>query len=336
MKRVFVTGVNGLLGTNLTHLLLSRGYFVKGLIRDKLRYEGDQSSSLQLIEGDLFGDLTKVLSDVDYVVHIAAITSQNLLDYADYWTVNANATIQLFHAAARCNVKKFVFVSTANTLGHGSNDNPGNEDEPFREPFSASLYARSKKVAEDHLLSHKHIMDMIIVNPTFMLGAYDTKPGSGRIILMGWRKKFIFYPPGGKNFVHVEDVADGIIKCFRQGRSGQRYIMANENLSYREFFKKLNVIANQKPVLIRLPRIMLLSTGIFGELVRELGIKSNLSLVNMKILCTTNYYSSKKSITELSMRYRPVDLAITDALDYFKNKRIKEYSDNGCVIEKSE
>ena len=178
-------------------------------------------------------------------------------------------------------------------------------------------------MAEDHLLNHKHIMEMIIVNPTFMLGAYDTKPGSGKIILMGWRKKVIFYPPGGKNFVHVEDVAEGIIKCIEKGRNGEKYILANENLSYKEFFNKLNVIANQKPVMIKLPGIKLLGIGIFCELLRVLGIKSKMSLVNMKILCTTNYYSSKKSITELSMRYRPVDLAISDALNYFNNKRIK-------------
>ena len=318
MEKVFVTGVNGLLGTNLVHQLLHHGYRVKGLVRRKSRYKGIDSSNLQLVEGDLFDDFTKILEDVDYVVHIAAITEQNLLDKSDYEKINCNATIQLFHAAARCKVKRFVFVSSANTLGYGSMEEPGNENVPIREPFNASFYAISKKKAEDYLLNHRKKMKTIIVNPTFMIGAWDTKPSSGRIILMGWRRKVIFFPPGGKNFVHVEDVANGIIRCMETRRVGEKYILANENLSYREFFRKVNVIAIQNPVMIRIPEFILLGIGLLGELLRGLRIKTSLGIVNMRILCTKNYYSNEKSVKEIGMKYRSVDLAIKDALHYFK------------------
>jgi len=324
MKRVFVTGVNGLLGTNLVHLLLNRGYFVKGLIRDKSRYKGKVSPNLQWVVGDLFNDFIKELEDVDYIVHIAAITCQNMLYYSDYQKVNVNATVQLFHAAARCNVKKFVFVSTANTIGYGSFDMPGNENTPIREPFSNSFYAQSKKEAEEYLFGHKNKMETIIVNPTFMLGSYDIKPSSGRIIMLGWRRKIIFYPPGGKNFVHVEDVAEGIIKCLENGRNGDKYILAGENLSYIDFFRKLNAVANQNPIMFKIPRFILHGIGRIGELIRGIGIKSNLSLVNMKILCINNFYSNQKSVRELGMTYRSIDLAITDALNYFSKVKLQQ------------
>lgn len=325
MKTVFVTGINGLLGTNLTHLLIKEGYHVKGLIRDKKSFMGNHNSGLQLVEGELFDDLTKLLYDVDYVVHIAAITSQNLLDFTDYWKINCNATIQLFLTAVKCRVKRFVFVSTANTLGYGSLENPGNESDPIRLPFSNSLYAQSKMVAENYLLNHPQKMETIIVNPTFMLGAFDTKPSSGKIILMGWRKKVIFYPPGGKNFVHVEDVAEGIIKCIEKGRNGEKYILGNENLSYEDFFKKLNQTAKQKPVMVKIPGSVLTGIGFFGELLKAFRIKTNLSLVNMKILCTNNYYSNNKSVAEIGVNYRPIDCAIMDALNYFKKEKLKRF-----------
>ncbi len=317
MRRVFVTGVNSLLGTNLVHLLLDQGYLVKGLIRDKSRYKGKVSPNLQWVVGDLFNDFTKELEDIDYVIHLAAITCQNILYYSDYQKVNVDATIQLFHAAARCNAKKFVFVSTANTVGFGSLDVPGNENAPIKEPFSHSFYAQSKKEAEESLLSHMHMMETIIVNPTFMLGPYDTKPSSGKIILLGWRRKVIFYPPGGKNFVHVEDVAEGIIKCLENGRNGNKYILAGENLTYQDFFRKLNAAANQSPVMIKMPKFILHGIGRIGELIRSTGLKTNLSLVNMKILCINNFYSNQKSVRELGMSYRAIDLAITDTLNYF-------------------
>lgn len=324
MKKVFVTGINGLLGTNLVHRLLNKDYLIKGLIRDKSSFKGMVSPNLQLIVGDLFNDFTKELEDVDYIVHVAAITSQNMLHYSDYQKVNVNATVQLFHTAVRCNVKKFVFVSTANTVGYGTFDVPGNENIPIREPFKHSLYAQSKREAEEYLLSNKHKMETIIVNPTFMLGSYDTKPSSGRIIMLGWRRKIIFYPPGGKNFVHVEDVAEGIIKCLNNDCNGGQYILAGENLSYQDFFRKLNAIANQNPIMIKIPRYMLLGMGILGELLRSIGIKTNLSLVNMNILCINNYYSNQKSVRELGMRYRSIDLAITDALSYFSKVKLQK------------
>jgi dihydroflavonol-4-reductase len=318
MKTVFVTGASGLLGTNLVHLLTERGYFVKGLVREKSRYKGIRHPNLQLLEGGLFDDLTKVLTDVDYIVHIAAVTSQHLIDYADYWKVNGHATIQLFHAAVKCKVKKFLFISTANTLGHGTLAVPGNEHEPAMEPFSASLYARSKKMAEDYLFSQKEKMDVVIVNPTFMLGAYDTKPSSGRIILMAWKKKVIFCPPGGKNFVHVEDVAEGIIKCIEKGRSGEKYLLANENMSYKDFFQKVNKLTGYKTLMVRMPETVLNMLGALGELLRRLGIKTSVGLVNMRILCAGNYFSNAKSVSELGLTYRPVDQAIADAVNYFE------------------
>lgn len=40
MKKVFLTGTNGLLGHNLVIELIDSGYEVKGLVRDCNKYEG--------------------------------------------------------------------------------------------------------------------------------------------------------------------------------------------------------------------------------------------------------------------------------------------------------
>ena len=161
-------------------------------------------------------------------------------------------------------------------------------------------------------------MDTVIVNPTFMLGAYDTKPSSGKIILMAWRKKMVFYPPGGKNFVHVEDVAKGILMAIYKGRNGDKYILSNENLSFRDFFQKVNQNSRQKPLMIRLPAPLLNVLGHVGDVFRYLNIKTSLSSVNTRILCINNYYSNKKSIDVLGLSYQSVDKAIDDAIDYFR------------------
>ena len=317
MTRAFLTGINGLLGTNLANDLLQSGYRVTGLVRDRSRYKGIEHSNLEILEGNFDTDLSESLTKVDVFIHVAAETRQNITDYSHYLKVNYEATIDLFQMAVRCKVKKFVFVSTANTMGFGSLSDPGNEMKQIRPPFRSSFYAKSKLEAENYLLSNKDKIETIVVNPTFMLGAYDTKPSSGKIILMGWKKKVIFYPPGGKNFVHVKDVSRGIISGIEKGKSGEKYLLANDNLSYLEFFKRLNKVTNQKPLMIGLPKTALRVMGYCGDLLRFLRIKTSLSSTNMSILCVNNYYSNHKSKEELGIDYSPVDQSIKDAVDYF-------------------
>ncbi len=318
MKRIFVTGANGLLGTNLISKLISEGYIVTGLVRKKSAYKGDLHSNLTLKQGTLFEDLTPYLEGQDCIVHAAAETSQSILSYSEYWKINYNATVQLYNSAVQSGVSKFIFVSTANTRGYGSKENPGNENIPVRFPFSDSLYAKSKIQAEKYLISDKEKLDVVILNPTFMIGAYDTKPSSGRIILMAINKKVIFYPPGGKNFVDVDDVVQGVITAMNKGKSGESYVLSGQNLSYLEFFRKVNKELDQQPTMIAVPRSLLITLGYFGDLLRFIGIKTSVSSTNMRILSLGNYYSNNKSVCDLGLEYRSIEPAIRKAVLYFR------------------
>lgn len=319
-EKLFITGVSGLLGTNLVNELLDKDFEVIGLVRDKKRYHGKMHKNLQLIEGNLFDVFTKSLKGVDTVIHIAAITNQNLVDYNEYWQINYNASIQLFQTAISCKIKKFIYVSTANTLGYGSAINPGNENRIIKAPFNQSFYAKSKLLTENHILKYKNMIDTVVVNPTFMIGAYDTKPSSGKIILMSWKKKIIFYPSGGKNFVHVKDVVEGIISSIKNGVNGEKYLLSNENISFLKFFEKVNTLTKQTPIMIKIPQRLTLFLGFIGDMLRIAKINTSLSSTNMKILNLNNYYSNKKSIDHLGLVYRSIDSAILDAVEYFSKK----------------
>ncbi|HLO60918.1 MAG TPA: NAD-dependent epimerase/dehydratase family protein [Bacteroidales bacterium] len=320
MKTIFITGATGLLGTNLILELLAHEFNIKALLRNPSRFVLPPHRNLELIQGSLFDDLTQIISNCDVVIHVAAETRQDLSRYEEYHKINCNATVQLFNTARLCNVKKFVFVSTANTIGFGSADVGGTEQDPITYPFSGSNYAKSKQEAEDYLLANKEAIEVMIINPTFMLGEHDTKPSSGKIILMGWKKKILFYPPGGKNFVHVKDVAKGIISSLVNGKNGERYLLANENLTYYEFFKRLNRLTNQNPLMIKVPRAVLIFTGFIGDLLKQAGFKTSLNSTNMRILCIHNFYSNQKSRRELEIEYTSCDEAIMDSVRYFQHK----------------
>ncbi|KYH05194.1 dihydroflavonol 4-reductase [Chryseobacterium cucumeris] len=323
MKKVCVTGATGLLGTNVILKLLQNGYSVTALVRQKSSWLGEENENLMLVEADLLCDISVYLTDIDCIIHVAAETRQNLIRYDEYRKANYEAVVNLFTHAELMGVKKFLFVSTANTLGFGNTAFLGSEKAPQIYPFTHSLYAQSKLEAEEYLLKNSKNTDVIIVNPTFMIGAYDSKPSSGKIIFWVWKKKLIFYPKGGKNFVHVEDAANGVVNAVEKGKNGEKYLLANENLSYREFFKKVNRITRQNPIMIPIPNKLLSFLGLIGDVLRKFKIKTDLSSSNMKALQISNYYSNQKSIEELGVQYQPIDKAIKDAVQYFIENPVK-------------
>lgn len=317
MRKVFITGITGLLGTNLANELLEEGYQIKAIARNPDKYIGKRNQNLELIQMDLWSNYEDYLNDVEIVVHIAAETATNLLRYSDYDRVNYQATKRLFEKSLANNVSHFIFISTANTIGHGSLKHLGTECQNIKKPFNRLHYAQSKLKTEKYLQAQECSTKIKILNPTFMIGAYDSKPSSGKIILMGMNKKFIFYPPGGKNFVAVKDVAKAIVKSFEKGTEKEKYLIAGENLSYRDFFKQLNHIAQQKSILIPIPKLLLLTLGLIGNGLRRFNVQTSLSLPNMKVLCLKNYYSNKKSISDLNVSYSSLDTAIRDSVAYF-------------------
>ncbi|MBT8194988.1 MAG: NAD-dependent epimerase/dehydratase family protein [Bacteroidia bacterium] len=320
MDKVFVTGANGLLGTNLVKMLTSNGYAVCALVRNKKSFVLSDLQNLTLIEGDLLDSerLSEQIKGCKYVVHIAANTSQNLLKPEDYYSTNVTGTQNTIKACIDNQVKKLTYIGTANTFGYGSLLNPGNELQPMKSPFTKSLYALSKYQAQEFIDKAASQLNITTISPTFMIGAYDTKPSSGRVILRALNKNFIFYPSGGKNFIHVSDVAISIMKAFDLKQSGEKFILGNENLSYKEFYKKVVLLNNQKTTLLAIPNFFLSLIGLIGDVCRLFKTKTAISSVNTKILTTNSFYTNKKAKQELKIEFTPIDKAITDSLNYFK------------------
>ncbi|PPK99222.1 NAD-dependent epimerase/dehydratase family protein [Parapedobacter indicus] len=321
---VLVTGANGLLATNTIIALLSRGYRVTGLIRDVNKFLLPPQSNLKLVVGDITHaeSLEKAAAGCDCIIHCAATTEQSLLRYETYYRINVIGTEHVIQAALKNAIKKIVYIGTANTFGYGSLQRPGNETHPPKAPFSHAWYAKSKLEGQQKILAAARQLSVTVVSPTFMIGPYDGKPSSGAIIRMGYGKKLVFHPPGGKNFVNVEDAAVGVVDALEKGKDGEAYLLAGENLTYRQFFRKVNDQTGQRPILIQLPRFALLAAGHLGNLLRSLGIKTPLSSTNMEILCVRNYYSNQKAQKELGTVFHPIENGIGKAIHWFKAQRM--------------
>jgi len=322
--KVLVTGANGLLATNTIVILLSRGYKVRGLIRDTRKFLLPPRDNLELAVGDITdaASLVRAVAGCDYVIHCAATTDQTLLRYADYHHINVQGTENVVQAAIKHGVKKIVYVGTANTFGYGTLVAPGNETLPPSAPFAQAWYAKSKLEGQHRILAVANKIDVTIVSPTFMIGPYDGKPSSGAIIRMGYGKKVVFHPPGGKNFVNAEDAANGVVDALEKGKHREAYLLAGENLTYRAFFQKLCVQTGQQTLLICVPALLLRAAGYLGDALRWIGVRTALSSVNMKILCIANYYTNKKAQADLRTAFRSIDNGIDAAIAWFRDRQL--------------
>ncbi len=328
--KALVTGSTGLLGANVVRQLLSNNYQVKVIIRETSNAGLLEELDLELMYGNITSaeDVADGALSCDAIIHIAADTYQHYTKLNEYQEVNVESVKHVIEAARIHNIKKVIYVSSAAVFGYGTKERPGSETEESKPPFCDSLYLRSKAAGQELILAAaaKTETDFIIVNPSFMLGAYDSKPSSGKIVMMSYNKHVVFVPPGGKNFIHVRDVAKGICNALEEGENGECYLLTNENLTYAEFFKIIGKSSGHKSLYLHIPASLLKFAGLLFSLLAKIGIKSSFNAINAKILCAGNYYSNSKAVKTLALPATPISEAVEDAVSWFKQAGVLKTS----------
>ena len=322
-KKVLITGANGLLGANLTRELFRVGYEIKILVRPTADLSAISDIPCEIFFGNIDNkeQVVKAVEGCHIVIHNASITEQWGVPYETYERINFTGTKNMVDAGLHHKIEKFIYVSTAATIGPGSRETPGSELNGFTMAHSNSGYILTKYLAQQYVLEQVAAKQLpgIVVNPTFMIGPYDSKPSSGKLLLYGLRKKVLFYPPGGKNFVHIQDVCKGILQSIHFGKHGDCYLLAGHNLSYREFFRLVHKAAHTSAIMVRIPPLFLKLSGVVGSLLGKItGKTGKLNYTAASLLCIGSYYSGKKSEREFSMQYKPVEEAISASLDWFR------------------
>jgi dihydroflavonol-4-reductase len=324
--RVLVTGATGLLGNNIVRALLNRHFKVKLFVRESSKLKAFAGLIYEKYVGNILNekDVLNASKDCEVIIHAAANTDQWPTDYKHYEPVNIKATQIIISAVKKNNIKKLIYVSTANAFGYGSKRNPGNELTEFNSFRLNSGYINSKYIAQQIILNEveKYNIPAVIVNPTFMIGSYDSKPSSGKIILMALNNRFQICPPGGKNFIYAKDAAIGVCNAITKGQVGECYLLANENLTYREFFSLTKKVIKKKKLLICIPGFIIKLIGLSGSLYEILTKKqAKLNYVNSRLLCLNNYYSAKKAVKDLQLPQTPVKIAVSESVNWFRSNK---------------
>lgn len=321
--KVLVTGANGLLGHHVVMELIARGQGVSVIVRNTRNLCFDCSKvNIHIGDFTLYDDLKTAATGCEAIIHIAAITDAGLRRYDDYSRVNVEGTKLVLRVADELGINRIVYVSSANTVGYGCARQPADEHFTMQFPFTASFYARSKAASEQLMTeaSQQPNRHIIILNPTFMIGAYDTRPSSGRMILMGYKRSLMLVPKGGKNFVATRDVAVATVNALTQGKNGERYLLAGTGLSFREFYNILKIISNYSQYTVQIPGFLLLGLGKIGDLLRFIGIKTDICSMNVRQLMIREFYSNDKARRELGLPQTGIEIAVQEAIDWFKSR----------------
>ena len=232
----------------------------------------------------------------------------------DFFPVNRDLPALLCRLLEQTGIRTLVHTSTANTVAPGMRERPSDESAPFAAPFDRSPYAISKRAGETVLLDWAAAHPdrrVVVVNPGFMMGAYDVKPSSGKLLLAGWRRPLMAGPHGGKSFVPVCDAATAICNALERGGSG-RYLLTGEALTLKEFYALQARVCGYRQHFVTLPAPLVRLAGRLGDLLRRLGLRSMLCTHNTDQLLVEEWYDSTKADRELGFPHTPLADAIRD------------------------
>jgi dihydroflavonol-4-reductase len=275
---------------------------------------------VEQISGDLHDEpaIRRAAQGVDLVIHSAARVHIGRRDLPEQREVNVEGTRRVARTAREAGAR-MVHISTVDALGAGKRDEPAHEESPLAgKPYCT--YAVTKREAEAALLAEvEQGLDAVIVNPGFMLGPWDWKPSSGRMLLEVARRAPPLAPIGGSSVTHVQDVADGVLRAADRGKTGRRYILAGENMTYFEQWRLFARIAGSRPPRIRMGPLMRWVGGAFGDCKAALtGRETDVNSAAIAMSSVFHFYSSARAEAELGYRHRPAEEAARAAWEWFQ------------------
>ncbi|MEA1910390.1 MAG: NAD-dependent epimerase/dehydratase family protein [Spirochaetota bacterium] len=315
--KVFVTGADGMLGSHICRELIRKNYSVRALIQEERSTGTLEGLKIDKIYGDIldYEMILKGLGDCDALINVAASTQVWPSRSRHIWAINYDAVKLLAKAALSVKIDKFIHIGTATSFAPGSKKEPGTEFNEYTD-FKYKLdYQDSKFAAQKYLLDlHKsENFPVCIVNPTFMFGAYDSKPGAGQMISSIFNGNVPGYTRGGKSYIAAKDVAVGVVNALNKGRNGECYLTSGVNLNYQEAFSRIADVINTNPPCKYIPGIFVNIFGLIGSFFGTvLKFNPKISFPMARISNADCYYSNKKAVQELDLPQTPLEEAIEE------------------------
>ena len=321
--RVLVTGADGMLGSNIVRELLERSHSVRAFLLPNSTYKSLDGLDIEKAHGNILNpsELAAACEGCDAIIHAAANTNIWPDRSEIVRKVNIEGTQNVIDTALAHQVKRLVYIGTANSFGFGSKDSPGDETRPYHSAKYGLDYMDSKYEAQLRVIKacKEQGLPAITINPTFMLGPYDSKPGAGAMILAIYQQKVPGYAVGGRNYIYVKDVAVAVCNGLTQGNVGESYIAGNVNMNYQEAFSSIAESVGVKAPKIFIPPFISKCYGFLGsQFARLTGKAPTVSYAMANISCDEHYFNAQKAVNELDMPQTDIQIAFRESFEWLK------------------
>ncbi len=321
--KALVTGAAGFIGSHLVKYLLEENVEVRAMILPGENTRNIDELDIECVRGDITDreSVKNAVHGCDVVFHLAAIYALWLPRMSLMDEVNIDGTYNVMRAALNEGVERVVHTSSLVVFGGQSPDEDSTEESPFVNGDTRNLYAitkyRSQKIALDFC---RKGLDVVVAAPCGPIGPHDIQPTpTGKLLLSLVHMPIVPLIESISNMVDVRDVAKGHVLAWQKGRTGECYILGNENLWASELAQIVMEVAEINRPTMRIPKPLVKiaphfalawsnyvsrkppliepSSGIIGER----GMRMNCS----------------KAFNELGLPRRPIRESVHDALIWF-------------------
>jgi len=239
--RVLVTGGSGFIGSHVVDRLLVCGHEPRVL--DLVISARHLADGVDIVIGDILdGDaLRTALSGCDAIVHLAAVADVGAvaLDPVRADLVNTRGTAVLLEAAREHGIRHFVYGSTIWVYGNAPGTEALDEDALLVSPDH--FYTATKLAGEMYCRSYAAMYGL---EPTILRFGIPHGPGAREATVVA---QFVARALAGeplringdgnqaRQFVYVQDLAEGIVASLTAAARGRTYnLVGDETVTVRE------------------------------------------------------------------------------------------------------
>ena len=322
-KNIFLTGSTGILGKPLLRKLVNEGHNVYALSRNKIHHDFLNSNKAKIINGDLISDdIYEQLKDksIEAIFHVAGINKKCQKDSSSMFRTNIEGTKQMLELGNRLNIEKFVYTSSATTLGE-QKGTIGNEDSIHRGTF-LSEYEESKYLAEQVAFAFSKEFEFVSINPSSVQGP-GRNSGTAKILISTLNKKF---PPLIKSTISVVDIDDcteGHYLGLMKGKNNERYVLNSFRLEIETLIQNLKLITNWDGSPIYISKQFLTGLGplfdIFGKFTSLGGVICGETI---RVLTHGHLYDGQKAKRELGLSYTSIEDFISKTISWLNTEKL--------------